>query len=229
MWEKNPRILRPSAPSEGVSLLDAPGARPYIAEVTPERFVWRDSPPVPGEIALLDNEVSYALPRVPAGGVLIEPGLKAKASPNKRWGHWQAVVDARPGIPWVQIGAPGTEPPLKRVTYIMTPSFRIGCGVLSGMSLYVGHEGGLHHAAAALGVPAVVLFGGYISPAQTGYLTHWNLFTGGEPCGSRYPCLHCADAMRRITVEMVVETIDAALQGRVASGRRDALPAMDGA
>ena len=47
--------------------------------------------------------------------------------------------------------------------------------MLSGARAAVLHEGGLHHAAAALGMPAVVLFGGMISPRNTGYDVHVNL------------------------------------------------------
>jgi ADP-heptose:LPS heptosyltransferase len=75
---------------------------------------------------------------------------------------------------------------------------------LARAKLYIGAEGGLHHAAAALGVPAVVLFGGFIPPLVTGYETHINL-TGGaqEACGSLKPCDHCRKAMDAISVEEV--------------------------
>jgi FkbM family methyltransferase len=59
----------------------------------------------------------------------------------------------------------------------------MAAGVLSGASLLISPEGGLHHAAAALGVRAVVIFGGFISPATTGYALHTNLFTAARPAG----------------------------------------------
>lgn len=65
----------------------------------------------------------------------------------------------------------------------------------------------MHHAAAALGIPAVVIFGGYVSPAQTGYAAQMNLFTGGQPCGRRTECAHCADAMSDITPAMVADAL----------------------
>jgi hypothetical protein len=62
----------------------------------------------------------------------------------------------------------------------------------------------LHHAAAALGVPAVVIFGGFISPAVTGYAAHANIFTGDDlGCGNINPCPHCRAAMERISVDQV--------------------------
>jgi ADP-heptose:LPS heptosyltransferase len=72
--------------------------------------------------------------------------------------------------------------------------------------LYIGPEGGLHHGAAAVGIPAVVLFGGFIPPQVTGYKTHVNL-TGGADffCGSLQACKHCAEAMERIKSKHVCD------------------------
>ena len=71
-----------------------------------------------------------------------------------------------------------------------------------------------NHAAAALDVPSVVIFGGYISPKQTGYSTQENIFTGGEPCGMRIPCDHCATAMKAIDPEMVAEKLVAVVAAK---------------
>ena len=77
----------------------------------------------------------------------------------------------------------------------------------------------MHHCAAAFGVPGIVIFGGFISPATTGYGCHVNLFTGGEACGMRIPCEHCADAMRKITPEQVAAALIALMkEGRKAQG-----------
>jgi ADP-heptose:LPS heptosyltransferase len=71
---------------------------------------------------------------------------------------------------------------------------------------YLGPEGGMHHASAAVGVPAVVIFGGYISPKVTGYEGHINLFTGtGLGCGNSQPC-ECS-CMAGITVGRVCEAV----------------------
>ena len=149
-----------------------------------------------------------AFGRARNGYVIVEPNCKAAASPNKQWGwdRWQALVDASPSIPWAQLGPPGTRL-LDGVRHIETPDIRSAAAVLHYAAAYVGPEGGLHHLAAAMGPPAVVLFGGFISPAQTGYAWHRNLFTGGEPCGNMLPCAHCAGAMARITVPAVLEAL----------------------
>jgi ADP-heptose:LPS heptosyltransferase len=93
---------------------------------------------------------------------------------------------------------------------VRTQTYRQAAAILSEAALYVGSEGGLHHAAAALGVPAVVMFGGWLPPSVLGYDIHTNL-TGGatEFCGLLTPCEHCARAMLAITVE---EAFEAAME-----------------
>jgi hypothetical protein len=123
--------------------------------------------------------------------------VKAKASPNKNWGwtRWNRlawILQERHGVRVTQLG--GLDTPLPRgrrarAHRFVPPSVR---GARDG-SACVLPEGGLHHAAAALGVPAVVIFGGFIAPRHTGYAAHVNLFTGGEACGMRLPCDHCRD------------------------------------
>lgn len=100
------------------------------------------------------------------------------------------------------------------VSHIRTATFRQACGALSGAKLYIGPEGGLHHAAAALGIPAVVIFGGFIHPRTTGYDLHTNLFVGDEPCGSTNYCVHCVDAMASISVDEVFSAAIARLSAK---------------
>jgi ADP-heptose:LPS heptosyltransferase len=92
------------------------------------------------------------------------------------------------------------------VREIKTPTFRKALAVLQHAKLFMGCEGGMHHGAAAVGIGAVVLFGGFISPATTGYDFHANIFTGegGVACGKIIDCEHCKQAMRAITVERVL-------------------------
>jgi len=208
IWESNPRIARPGEQGDFQLLRNGPGARPYIADKKWRCWTWRAFECTPGEICLTDAERSFAAPHRPQ--IVIEPTLKARASPNKHWGttRWEqfAALAHQAGYRLTQLGPRGTRP-LPHVALIETPDFRSACAVLANAQIYIGHEGGLHHAAAAFGIPAVVIFGGFISPAQTGYDLHRNLFSGGEPCGMRIPCAHCAAAMAAITPEMVLEQL----------------------
>ena len=138
---------------------------------------------------------------------LLEPRLKAAASPNKDWGwtRWSELARqlGRDGHIVAQFAEPGATT-LPGVEAIRAPSFRAACAVLARARLAVLPEGGLHHAAAAMGTPSIVIFGGFISPRQTGYLHQVNLFTGGTPCGMRHRCRHCELAMRRIPIDEVL-------------------------
>ena len=90
------------------------------------------------------------------------------------------------------------------VTTIEFHQFREAIATMSLARLYIGPEGGLHHAAAALGVDAIVIMGGFIPPSVIGYPDHINL-TGGalDACGNTEPCVHCRNAMSRISVDEV--------------------------
>ena len=199
--------------------------RPFTTKVRDHRLPWRftDWRATPGEF--------YCFERLePRGYIVVEPNPKAKGNPNKDWGwnRWQALVHSVkwPDHPWVQLGPGDTRrldgarrPPSTRlldgVVHIETPTFLDACRVLSGAAALVSTDGGLHHAAAALGIPAVVIFGGISSPANLGYDMHVNLFEpmGGEsPCGQWVECEHCQRAMAAIKSDVIAERLTGLLQ-----------------
>lgn len=214
LWAGNPAI----DPDSPLTVRNGPGCRPYIRyPFTREGHLYTDwrVRDHRGTIHLTAGERAWAAAqpvalKVPDVGVVINPLIKDRANPNKDWGfaRWQAVVDALPEVRFTQLG---TGPLLDGVTQIATPSFRLACAVLERARLYAGHEGGMHHAAAALRAPAVVIFGGAVSVESMGYPEHVNL-ASGEPCGRWLPCDHCREAMARITVEQVVAAVRAALR-----------------
>ena len=215
IWQGNPRIATPAQVASGLTVqrhVNCGGARPYLEAVTRERFDYRrDWRPTPAEIVLTEDEAAFAA--TAAGALLVEPQLKASASPNKRWpwARWQALVTARPDLPWVQVGPRGT-PRLAGLRFIETRDFRLACAVLARARAAVLPEGGLHHAAAALGVPAVVIYGGFVSPAITGYDGQVAFYRphrdDGDPCGLRVSCPACRSAMAHIGVEEVLEALE---------------------
>lgn len=214
IWRNNPRIAtRSERLPKTQTLKNCPGFRPYIAEKYPDRWVWKEFECPVGEIYFSPDEVEFAAKH--KDGIIIEPNNKAKASPNKDWGvaRWVELVALMKaeGLPAWQIGGPGTRV-INGAHFIETPTFRHGCAVLANARAAVLPEGGLHHAAAAVGVRAVVIYGGFISPKQTGYDLHVNLFTGGEPCGMRAPCAHCQQAMGAVTPAQVLQELKGLLQ-----------------
>jgi hypothetical protein len=206
VFENNPKIAR--EPYPGVSWVRTyKGARPYIERVEEERLVYKKHFRVePGEIFLTDSEKhifdGYE------NAILIEPNTKRlPLSKNKDWGigKWQAVVDALPEFKFVQLKTGKYK--LQGVEHIGSPGIRHGFSMVYKTRLFVGTDGALHHAAAALNKRAVVIWGGLASPENLGYGFHKNLWAGSKPCGSKTPCFHCQMELEKITVEMVVKAI----------------------
>lgn len=202
-----PYILRrPTSARTYLRLINAPGARPYIAAKSPTKWTWKPYKPIPAEIKFTDGELEFA--QRYAGRVMIESNVKDIGHTNKAWHRWPALMTAlrAEGIQTFQCGPGGT--PWIADDFLLTPTFRYAAAALSKASAFVGTEGGLGHAAAAVGVPSVIIFGGFISPEVTGYEMHRNLFTGsGLGCGMRTDCRHCREAMDKITVDEVVRNL----------------------
>jgi hypothetical protein len=182
--------------------------------VVGKHWLFRDFECPPGEIFLTREEKAFALAHVWGGEpiAIIEPRVKpvgACQGGNKQWGlpkyqklasHLLAATGCRP----TQLVPKGMAPLLSDVDAIKAPDFRHALAVLGLAQLYIGPEGGLHHGAAAMGTPAVVIFGGFNSPRSTGYAWHENIAVG-EPCGTIAACPHCAAAMASISVDRVLE------------------------
>jgi len=223
IWERNPSIVAPEYSGEVQILKNGPSLRPYIADKRDERWVWQAFTPTPAELVFTGEEKAFG-ERYPRR-VILEPHTKAKASPNKDWGwiRWSklALLLQAANVRVTQVGGPHT-PMLQGAELVQTSTFRQACAVLSTARACVLPEGGLHHAAAALDVPAVVIYGGFISPAQTGYAGQVSLFTGSEPCGMRVKCGHCAEAMAKIAPEAVFKQLMGILNDERATTNRGA-------
>lgn len=206
IWDHNPRLARPEHRGPVQFCTSSSGRRGYIAGKERGGWVWRNWVCPIGEIYLTDEEKSFGVRH--SAKVILEPSIKPEASPNKDWG-WSRWCEVSKNLGSLGFSVahfamrngrvlPGAE-------VIRAKNFRHACAVVSKARLAILPEGGLHHAAAALGTAAIVIFGGYISPNQTGYAHHLNLFSGGIPCGRRSPCPHCTEAMKKITPEVVCD------------------------
>jgi ADP-heptose:LPS heptosyltransferase len=208
MWDNNPRIAYRKSEDNCTKIVNGPGVRPYHTGKSAERFMFNLAyRPDIGEIFFDPSELEFAEHHDPQ--IVIQPKVKPKASPNKAWGdaRWAEFIRlARAeGYDLVELGPRGTP---SMVRLINTEDFRLACAVLARAKAYVGHESGLHHAAAAVGVPGVVIFGGYTPIEVTGYPMHRNLGASmDDACGSRQQCKHCAAWMERITPEQVLNEL----------------------
>ena len=208
LWERSNCIARPGEPGEFPGILNGPSCRPYIdyQRSTKDRWWftgWR--PPMPGQVFGVQPDARAA------GLVLVEPHIKATASPNKQWGRWQELVRSFPGVPWAQLGNAGTTW-LAGVERLETRDFRDACSLIAGCATAVLPEGGLHHVAAALDRRVVVLFGGYLRPQTTGYPTHINLAVDDpEALGWRIRHPACASAWSRITPDAIQTAVASVL------------------
>jgi hypothetical protein len=216
IFKGNPNVAPPGYERTGKPIdwiIHYPGKRVYC-RLQNGKWIWNHTfKPIPGEIYLDDKEREWAA-SFGDSDVIIEPNVKHRA-PNKQWvvQRYQVVANrlSRLGMDVAQFDTGPVK--LTGVRLIQTPTFRHACASLERAMLYVGPEGGLHHAAAALGVKAVVIFGGFISPKVTGYDSHTNLFSGqGLGCGTIAPCNHCKACMIRISVDMVCDAIDKELK-----------------
>lgn len=219
LYENNPYISRLSEVQPGDEVLwvkSAAGKRPYLepGKPTQGRFYFVPFQPVAGNIFFTDEELRFAELTTAGLGpfAVIEPHIKGNVSArNKDWGweNYQAVADiVSSEVKLVQLGPPDC-PALEGVARVVTPNLRMAAAILARARFYLGPEGGMHHAAAALGVPAVVIFGSYVSPANTGYANQQNLYSDlpGSPCGNRRPCGHCLKGMSLISIATVVESV----------------------
>lgn len=213
IFRYNPNIAHPGdeADADIEWIAHHKGNRLYNS-VSPDktRWVWNmDFRPTPGEMFFSDEELKFA-ETAGSGFVVIEPNVPwhKTVAANKDWGaiKYRAVAEelVAAGHRVIQFSYPTARVTCAAAQQFKAPTFRDALAVLARASLYIGPEGGLHHGAAAVGISAVVLFGGFIPPQVTGYDTHTNLTGGSTACGKLSRCSHCRTAMSVISVEKVL-------------------------
>ncbi|HKX45193.1 MAG TPA: hypothetical protein VJP77_00615 [Planctomycetota bacterium] len=221
VFKNNPRLTAPDRVREFlpvVRVLNRPGQRPYIERMDEQRVHFTQYRAEPGEIYFDDRELHRieALRTRLGSFRLLDPTVKRKMiRHNKDWefggrfpDRWRRLAEecSAHGL-LVQVGQFGRMEPsaVLDLPHLHTPGFRDALCVLAASDGVICHEGGMHHAAAALGKPAVVIFGGRTPPDRLGYRNHANLYVDGpdSPCGAIPDCEHCRRCMEAITVERV--------------------------
>jgi len=222
MFANNPNIARPgSEPCNRLQWIEHYKGHRLYNKQGAGKWLWNyDFKPTPGEFFWSPAErslINYS--RSTLGDfIVIEPNVPWQKTiwPNKDWGeeryrHLTHIFQVH-GIQVVQFMHRNSRRRLRGVTSLEFHNFRDAVATLSLAKLYIGPEGGMHHAAAAVGIPAVVIMGGFIPPHVVGYDTHINLTGGAEACGSLTECAHCKRAMERISVDEVYKAAMGKLQ-----------------
>lgn len=220
IFRGNPNIAPPG--SERASDLEwieyYKGNRIYNRQDGNRRWIWNlDFHAQRGELVFSADEAAFAKQLPHKGFIVIEPNVPPQkgCAPNKQWpvDRYESVARefVSAGYKVVQFGYPAAKHRLANAQYFKTPSFRHAVASMARARMAILPEGGLHHSAAAVGVKAVVLFGGFIPPSVTGYDMHVNLTGGATACGSLHLCPHCIAAMDAIKVDEVLKAADGIL------------------
>lgn len=234
MWTQHPWVVPPeyNGPKKKMLVPRKPGGeRWYIKKFAGGRVHYKNYQPKPAPYIISDNELSEARDILKAYNVtrpfvIINPDTKnTTLSTNKDWGfkRWQALADMlAPNVQVVRIkpaasvkDVSGTAAYDKKhvdnVINIEEDNVRIAFAMISEAECVVTSEGGLHHFCAAINKPAFVIYGGVITPDQTGYSnrnqTYYVYNDDKTPCGYQIPCDHCKAAMAAIEPQMIFEDV----------------------
>ena len=227
MYENNPNILQPDEDAEDVIIIpNYPKHRPFINyKKTKFDSVTGDETNIlkiaydpdfelhRGELFFTEEELATAKKRIEN----VQPPIvfidwKTEIT-NKSWilDRWQSVID-KSSLNFVEFKIPDGEQKLEGTELIEVRSFREACAILKiclGKGFLLGIQSNLHHAAAALNLPAIVIWSHYGHPDILGYDDHINVRwdAAGDPCGLRSPCANCKISMEMIKVDDVLLAI----------------------
>ena len=205
VFANNPRMAS-NSDTDVVWVKNYQGHRPYLKGTKNGHMLFNDDyKPRVGEIYFNQLEKKN-IDKIDKDYIVVEPNVKRvyAHTVNKAWHGWEELF--KHDLPWLQLG----DVTVKKYTkWKETNTFREALQVLSKAKLFVGTDGGLHHAAAALGIPSVVIWTGFTSPRHLGYDTHRNIHDGSEPCGTYDSvCQHCLLKSKAITVEQVLDAVN---------------------
>ncbi len=162
--------------------------------------------------------------------LVVHPFSGFFAARSKQWDfrHWKRYLESLPPeIETVRFGevedpATPTERPSHRE--IVGMDVRLAAAILQSADAFVGQDSGLAHLATALGVPSVVLFTGYVSPAMFGYEQNVNLVPElpYAPCWEKDGCPPCKAEIctRAVQPETVLEKTLGVLERSLTRSRK---------
>lgn len=223
IWEGNPAISKPDGSPTGARdwhhpIVNGPGCRPYIVYPFTAETGWtfnrsfaaRDHIAkiylTPAELA-----IGQRLRASVGSFVAFDPWSKHE---NLRWPleYWTRLVEICPEITFVQQLYPTSPARIAGSYPAQTHSFRDACGLIAAAQAYIRGESGMCHAAAALDVPLVTIWGGCMDwDVLGGYPNQIGVGIQHPPCGSYKPCTHCRAIMQSIKPDVVADALRRAL------------------
>lgn len=168
------------------------------------------------EIHLTDEEREIAASLFETPFVALCHNAKTSWAANrKKWGleNFQALVDifVRENKRVVQIGVPG-DTLLHGVIDGRGLPVRQSMAVIELAEMFIGLEGLLMHVAKAVNTPAVIIYGGFIHPRNSGYKGHLHIYNPihCSPCANttrHHKNCKTMECMKGISPEAVFEQI----------------------
>jgi ADP-heptose:LPS heptosyltransferase len=211
IFKNNPNIARPGAEGQK-NLVWFPHYKKNLeyCKFDGHKYVWNYAFKArPGEIFF--DPLERMLPPTDRF-IVIEPNVawQRMSTCNKDWGEGKyerlAKILMKAGYSVVQLIHGNSRRKINGAYHMRTSTFHQAIGIMSQASLIIAPEGGNHHAAAAVNVPAIILWGGW-SPTQTMGYEGQIMLTGGstKACGNTFACPHCQRAFDNISVEEVYQ------------------------
>ena len=194
----------------------------HIFEVLAKKVGLKNAPKKP-EIFLSPSELKKAsLPSGQKPWIAIHSTGVTEMTENKNWypeRFTEVLKKLREVCRVVQLGRE-SDPPLE-VDLDLRGKIRPreAAAVLASCSGLLCQVGYLMHAAAAVGTRAVVIYGGFEAPWESGYEQNINLYTKlpCSPCWLREPCPYDKECMKQISVDDVMNSVSEALNKKMAS------------
>lgn len=220
IFANNPNIARPSQEKQD-NLIWFPHYKkqfPYCNfDGAHRKYIWNpDFKIQAGEFFFSQDELVCSVKKP---FIVIEPNLAwhRLVNLNKDWGDGKfetlgkALIEC--GHTVVQCMHATSRRKIPGAHCVSTPQFRKAAAVMAHASLIISPEGANHHAAAALGVRSVIVWGDW-SPHTMGYPNQIKL-SGREKlqaCGHTFNCPHCRKVMDSISVDEVYQAAIKELQ-----------------
>jgi ADP-heptose:LPS heptosyltransferase len=142
----------------------------------------------------------------------------SKFTPNKDWpdGHWEILLDRllERGATVIEVGTDRAgfreRSHAHYVDLIGRTTLAELVAATAAADLHVGPISGPVHIAAAFGVPAVVIYGGYEHPCATEYPGNVNFYSPVPcaPCWLKTPCPYDRKCLQQISPQMVLDGVD---------------------